>query len=105
MKTKSPKRKKIKEKACEGFKEYPTAAIAYYGPDNKRATKVVVGNVFKDDSEPGILKKWYSKMDDVRHDFKIHREMLNLIVKHKVKSAVIADGIMGTAKFGFNSSI
>jgi len=96
LKPKKPSRKKIKEKASKKFKGHPTATIAYYGPDNKRATKVVVGIVFRDDADPGVLKKWYAETtDDIRHDFKIHREMLNLIVEYKVKSAVIADGIMG----------
>lgn len=95
MKPKNPAKEKIKEKASNGFKGYPVATIACYGPDNKRASKVVVGIVSRVDADPDVLKKWHSEAEDVRHDFKIQHEILDFIKQHKPKSVVITDGIMG----------
>jgi len=95
MKLRNQTNKKIKEKASKGFRGHPIATITCYGPDNKRATKVVVGIVSREDAGPDVLKKWYSEADDVRRDFKIQHEMLKFINQHKVKSVVMADGIIG----------
>jgi hypothetical protein len=35
----------LKKKARHGFRGYPAATIAYYGPDDKRASKAAVGIV------------------------------------------------------------
>jgi hypothetical protein len=35
----------LKKKARRGFRGYPVATVAFYGPDNTRATKVAVGIV------------------------------------------------------------
>ena len=35
-------KKKIANKARKGFKGHPLATIAYYGPTDKKATKVTV---------------------------------------------------------------
>ena len=95
MKSKNSSRKKINKKASKGFRGYPIATMACYGPDDKRASKIVVGIVTREYADPDVLKKWYSDKDDVRLDFKIQHEILDFIDQQKVKSVVFADGIMG----------
>ncbi len=48
---------------------YPVATVAFYGPNDKRATKVVVSVILTDNNDPDVLKRWFSEGDlDVRHD-------------------------------------
>jgi hypothetical protein len=44
--------KALRKKADRGFYGYPAATVAYYGPDDKLATKVAVGVVLAKDQEP-----------------------------------------------------
>jgi hypothetical protein len=38
-------RKRLGKRAKKGFRGYPVATIAFYGPDDTRATKLTVGIV------------------------------------------------------------
>jgi hypothetical protein len=42
---------KLKKKAKQGLHGYPVATIAYYGPDDVRASKVSVGIILDEDNE------------------------------------------------------
>jgi hypothetical protein len=88
--------KSLKDMAKKGFKGYPIATIASYGPDDKVATKVSVGIVHSDnESDPIDMKKWFSDTTDVRRDREISVEILEFIKKSGAKSVVIADRILG----------
>ena len=89
------RREKLRKKASKGFRGYPGATLAYYGPDNVRASKVVVGIVAHEGAEPGPLQKWYSDSGDVRYDDSIVAEIDAFLRAHTVKSVVAADGIIG----------
>ena len=54
------KSKKLKKLLNKGFRGYPIATIAYYGPDNKSATKVSVGIVLQENTESSPLKRWFN---------------------------------------------
>ncbi len=88
---KSPLAKKIKA----GFRGYPIATIAFYGPDNKKATKVVVG-VFENENQknPVQMEKWFSN-NEIRTDIKILNAIKNYITKNKVRSVVMGNKILG----------
>jgi len=81
--------------AGKGFRGYPIATVAYYGPDDQHASKVAVGIVANEDEDPAFLERWYSEQTDVRVDPTINREIITFIRLHKAKSVVIADRIMG----------
>ena len=67
LKFKSP----LEKKAKAGFRGYPVATIAFYGADNKIATKEAVGIMMREsEKEPAIMKKWFSDKD-IRRDVKI----------------------------------
>ena len=51
----------LKKKASHGFQGYPVATIAFYGPDDKRASKVAVGIVYAADAEPAALERWFGR--------------------------------------------
>jgi hypothetical protein len=85
----------LRKMARKGIRGYPIATIAFYGPDDKKATKVAVGIVESEDEEPIFLKRWYSEEHDVRTVPHIQRQILDFVRRHKVKSVVIADRILG----------
>ena len=93
MKIKRPK-PPLQKKADRGFRGYPVATVAFYGPDDKCATKVAVGIVINEDDEAKIMERWFAE-DDVRKDPTISKEILEFIKSHAVRSVVIADRIIG----------
>lgn len=95
MSSKLPSKRKLKKKAQKGFRGYPIATIAYYGPDNKKATKVAVSIITKEDGEAEFLKRLFSEKIDVRFNELINQQILNVILKHHVLTVVISDGIIG----------
>jgi hypothetical protein len=101
MKTKRRKRRKrqpldiLQRKARVGFRGHPVATIAYYGPDNRFASKVAVGIILEENGEATSLKRWFSQDQDVRLDPGISREIVKFIDQHQVKSVVMTDGIIG----------
>lgn len=86
---------KLERKAQKGFRGFPVATIAYYGPDDQHATKVVLGIFLKEQEDPDILERWLFDEGDIRQDRPIHYEILGLIEEHQVKSVVMADRIIG----------
>ena len=84
----------LKKIAERGFKGYPVGTIAFYGPDDKHATKVVVGIVTKEDAEPEEMQRWFAE-DDVRKDPAILEEVLEFIESNRVRSVVMIDQVIG----------
>jgi hypothetical protein len=85
----------LKKKAKKGFKGYPVATIAYYGPDNKLASKVAVGIVIQEDSDPVDMRRWFSEQGDVRLDKSIEGQILEYLRLNEVKTVAMSDGIIG----------
>jgi len=69
--------------------------VAFYGPDDQRATKVSVGIIPSEGSEPDPLERWFSETADVRTDPQIIEAILRFIKQHGVKSIVSVDRIIG----------
>ncbi len=87
--------KAIHKKARRGFRGYPLGTVAYYGPDDKRASKVAVGIVVDDDGDPVELERWFSDDADVRGDLGIQQQVFTFLKQHGVKSVVAPDRIIG----------
>jgi hypothetical protein len=85
----------LKKKAHHGFRGYPVATVAYYGPDNQRASKAVVGIVYGENAEPAAMERWFSETGDVRSDPAVDRAILEFAQVHGVKSVVASPGIIG----------
>ena len=95
MKIKRRSHSPLAKKARRGFRGYPIATIAFYGPDNMRATKVAVAIVSHEGAEPDPLRRWFSDDVDVRNSRPIGEEILTFINGHSAKSVFISDGIIG----------
>jgi hypothetical protein len=85
----------LEKKARRGFRGYPVATVAFYGPDASRASKVAVGVVTRPEGEAEVLERWFSDSVDVRFDAGIGGEILAFIRRHGVMSVALADGIIG----------
>ncbi len=87
-------RYRLKKKARKRTRTYPLATIAYYGPDNWLATKVVVGIMAKED-ELIAMQKWFSQGEDVRSSHSINEQILAFLELHHIDSVIMLDRIIG----------
>ena len=85
----------LKKKARRGFRGYPIATVAFYGPDDTRASKTAVAIISAEGDDPIALERWFSEEGDVRTDPAIGAEILNFIRNHGAKSVVMHDRIIG----------
>ena len=84
----------LHKKARRRSRTYPLGTIAYYGPDDQRTTKVVVGIV---DQQNTLLamEKWFSEQDDVRVNPAINQQLVNFLDQQHAESVVMPDRIIG----------
>jgi hypothetical protein len=87
--------KRFQKRSKRGSQGYPIATIAFYGPDNKKATKVAVGIIKEGGGDADPLKRWFSEEVDIRKNGKIGEEITDFIHSQGVTSVVVSDGIMG----------
>ena len=85
----------LRGKGRRGFRGYPVATVAYYGPDATRATKVAVGVILDEGNEPGAIERWHSTETDVRFDQEICGAVLEFMAAWRVKTVVLSAGITG----------
>jgi len=95
MKRKRRRPNELAKRAKRGFRGYPVATIAFYGPSGERASKVAVGIVERHGLEPQALETWHSDDSDVRDNDEIGHEILGFIQAHDVLSVAIVDRIIG----------
>ena len=76
--------------------KYPLATISAYGPDNKRATKLVVGILRRaGQKDPNPMRSWSTDAIDVRHDPLIAAELADWLRSQGIKDTVSHDRIIG----------
>jgi hypothetical protein len=85
----------LKKKTRRGFRGYPVATIAFYGPDDTRASKAAVGILNAEGTEPSALQRWFTQEGDVRTDRAVAGEILPFVRDHGAKSVVMTDRIIG----------
>lgn len=88
-------RDRFAKKRKKGFRGYPVATVAFYGPNDKRATKVSVGIIEAEGFEADPLERWFSETSDVRTDPKTIEAILHFIEEHGAKSIAAVDRIIG----------
>lgn len=93
MKPHFPKR--LQKKAKRGFKGYPIGTVAFYGPDNRFASKLAAAVLPGEDEEPSALERWFSETGDVRASATIGEQVLAFFERHGVRSVVMTDRIIG----------
>lgn len=87
-------KKSLEKKSKKGFKGYPMATIAFYGPSNQLATKIALGIISYENAEP-IMMKWMNSEIDIRHNEPVMKEILKAINEGEAKSVLMVDKIIG----------
>jgi hypothetical protein len=75
--------------------DFPLATIAWYGPDDQRATKVAVAVFTEPESDPVVLRRWFCETGDVRNDATITEQIIEFLKEHGVVRTAMAGGILG----------
>ncbi|PYX83981.1 MAG: hypothetical protein DMG70_07895 [Acidobacteria bacterium] len=85
----------LEKKAKQGFRGYPVATLAFYGPTADFASKVAVAVFRTEGGEPEVLERFFSEGADARFDEGIGERVLSVIQSHRVQSVVMTDSIIG----------
>ncbi|MGE0164660.1 MAG: hypothetical protein AB7S71_16145 [Dongiaceae bacterium] len=89
-------RKRLEKKAKKGFRGYPIGSLAFYGSDDRTATKMVASIVHSEREEDiGEMRKWFASGHDVRNDHTFAEEVWAFFAAHGVRSIVMPDRIIG----------
>ena len=88
-------RKRLGKRAKKGFRGYPVATVALYGPDDTTATKLTVGIVPAENAAITDLRRWFSEGSDIRNDTDVAEEVFAFISDTGAKSVVMTDRIIG----------
>jgi hypothetical protein len=90
-------RYQLEKRSQRAFRGYPIAAIAYYGPDDTRATKVVVGVVRSENQAPeaSALRKWFVEGGDIRFDPAVNDAIVQFVEEQGAASVVMPGRIIG----------
>jgi hypothetical protein len=88
--------KRIRKKAKRGFTGDPLITIAFYGPDNTRASKIVVAIYKKTNEDPIFLEKWFADDErDLRQDEEKAEIICKLITEWGIKSIAMRESLLG----------
>ena len=83
-------RKRLSKRAKKGFRGWPVATVALYGPDDSTATKLTVGIVPAENAQATDLRRWFSEQQtDIRDDTGVAEEVLAFITEAGAKSVVM----------------
>ncbi len=85
----------LRKRSRRGFRGYPAATVAYYGPDDARATKVVVAIVPSEGVEPAEPRTWAVADGDARGDPFVSAAVVDHVRAAKAVTVVVAEGILG----------
>ncbi|OWV96587.1 hypothetical protein ATY81_03000 [Rhizobium sp. R72] len=88
-------RKWLEKKAKRGVGGYPVGTIAFYGPDNRRATKAAASIIPAPQSDPSELRRWFVDFGDVRTNETILVEIATFLRGHEVRSVAMTEQILG----------
>jgi hypothetical protein len=86
-------KKRIQKKVKKGFQGYPMITIAHYGPNDKVATKVVVGFIAEENADIQLEK--FSTVTDIRSDISVQTAMIKIIERSAAKSVISVSEISG----------
>jgi hypothetical protein len=87
--------RQLAKRAERGFRGYPLATVALYGPTDRVATKVVVGIIPVDGAEPDELQRWLVDRGDVRSDRSVEMDIGQMLQRRGVRTVVMTPTIIG----------
>lgn len=75
--------------------DFRTGTIAYYGPDDKTVTKIVVGITVGAGNNFIDTKKWSSESKDIKNNNQVLEEVSDYLNLSKVDSVATIERVMG----------
>jgi len=84
----------LRKKAKLGDQGHPKATLAFYGPDDRRATKAVLG-IFLHEGAEGTIHRYFSEEHDVRFNVETQEDILARLREHQVQSLIMQEKIFG----------
>jgi hypothetical protein len=84
----------LRKKAKLGNRGFPQATLAFYGTDDKRATKAVLG-IFLREGDDSTIYRFFSEAKDARYNVEIQQSVLARLNEHGVKSLIMVEKIFG----------
>ena len=88
-------KKRLAKKAKRGFRGYPVGTLACYGPDDRRASKLVAAIIEHEAGDATEICKWYCEHGDVRDNLQIIEEVIAFLEQFGACSVVMPEGIIG----------
>ena len=88
-------RKWLTKKAKHGNCGYPVGTIAFYGPDDTRASKLVASVVPGEGAEPTDMRKWLSETEDLRFSDDVLAEAAAFLRENGVRTVAMMERIIG----------
>jgi hypothetical protein len=87
-------KKLLIKKIRKGDKGYPIATVAFYGPNNDMATKVVCAIISNNRAEPAPINKWFST-SDLRKSEVVLKKVLGFIEENGANTVSMVEEIIG----------
>jgi hypothetical protein len=84
----------LRKMTRQGNRGFPQATLAFYGPDDTKATKAVLG-IFLREGEESTLYRYFSEEKDVRFKIDIQESVLARLKEHQVRSLIMVEKIFG----------
>ncbi|HYZ74036.1 MAG TPA: hypothetical protein VE641_13215 [Chthoniobacterales bacterium] len=86
----------LRKFAERGYAGHPVATLAFYGPDNRKATKAVLGIIENEEAEPR-LRTWGGETadKDLRYDVGLQNDWVRIIQREGCKSLAMLEEING----------
>lgn len=84
----------LRRKAKRGDQGFPRATLAFYGPDDQKATKAALG-IFLHDGDEGTIHRFFSEEKDARSNIDIQKDVLARLEEHQVRSLIMVEKIFG----------
>ena len=85
----------LRKKAKKGGHGWPAGTVAFYGPHNQRASKLVATIVAGPDEDPDPMRKWFAESGDLRLDLAVMREAAEFFKQNGVSQINMVDVIIG----------
>ena len=85
---------RLRKCAKKGDLGFPKATLAFYGPDNTRASKAVLG-IFLQHDVDAIIHRYFTDDNDARYTLEIQESILARLREHNVRSLIMMEKIFG----------
>jgi len=88
-------RERYRKKVRQGNRGYPVATIAFYGPNDKTASKVVLSYIPTEAGDIQEMERWVVEGSDIRTDPESVDRIVEIMDRWKPKSIAAIDRIFG----------